>query len=246
MSFKYTSPKKVKQMSFEITQVHEEVLASLLLKTEPFDQLDSREIRRLVVAAKRIYVKKGCKIYKPGDNASHLYILVDGAIKLCSSNSSGKEVIHDMFNGPSVIGLNNFCLKRPIDNSAISISSLSTCYAISFDLIRELMLENNNFNLKLFSHISSCIQKKEKRIEQLMLNDARERVIEFIRQYALENGIRIGYEILLKNYFTQQELADYTGTSRQTVTNILKSLKERDRIKVSRKSILIRDINKLR
>lgn len=233
-------------MSFEINKVQEEILEKLLSKIEPFSILESADVRRLILSARRIQVKKGGHIFEPGDLPSDVFILLEGAVKVSTPNYGYKEVIHELVNAPSVFGLSNCCLNGSIKNNATSLSHGSTCYAIPFLVIRDLMKLNPEFNLKLFSFLSERIKEKEQRVEQLMLNDARERVIGFIRKYAMEKGIRIGYEILLKHNFTQQDIADFTGTSRQTVTNILKDLKEKKMIKVQRRSILIHDINGFR
>ena len=173
-------------------------------------------------------------------------MLLEGAIKVTTPNYGFKEVIHELVKGPSLFGMANCCSEGTIQNIATSLSHNSTIYAIPFSLVKEMMHANWVFNLKLFTYLSEKLKEKERRVEQLMLFDARERVVGFIRQNAINFGIRIGYEILLKHNFTQQDIADFTGTSRQTVTNILKDLKEKNKIKVNRRSILIRDINDFR
>lgn len=233
-------------MSFEINKVQEEILEKVLSKMDPFSYLSHADIRRLIISSRRIHVKKGGHIFEPGDVPSDVYVLLDGAVKISTPNYGYKEVIHEMVNAPSIFGLSNCCLSGTVKNNATSISHDSTCYAIPFLVMRDMMKQNEQFNMKLFSFLSERIKEKEQRVEQLMLNDARQRVIGFIRKYAMEKGIRIGYEILLKHNFTQQDIADFTGTSRQTVTNILKELKDNKKIKVQRRSILIHDINSFR
>ncbi|MBK7698438.1 MAG: winged helix-turn-helix domain-containing protein [Saprospiraceae bacterium] len=55
-------------------------------------------------------------------------------------------------------------------------------------------------------------------------------------------GLPIGHETLLKHEFTQQDIASFTGTSRQTVTTVLNDLKKSNKIHFKRKAILIRDV----
>lgn len=65
----------------------------------------------------------------------------------------------------------------------------------------------------------------EDQLESLALNDARERIIQFLRINAQSFGQTIGFEVLLKHDFTQQDIANFTGTSRQTVTTVMNDLK---------------------
>ena len=85
----------------------------------------------------------------------------------------------------------------------------------------------------------------EKRLESMILEDARSRIINFIKNLANEHGTQVGFETLVKHHMTQQDIANMTGTSRQTVTSILNDLKNANLIYFNRKSILIRDLNKL-
>ncbi|MFT5763438.1 MAG: CRP/FNR family cyclic AMP-dependent transcriptional regulator, partial [Saprospiraceae bacterium] len=83
------------------------------------------------------------------------------------------------------------------------------------------------------------------RLESLIFKDARTRIIEFLKDSAEKRGRRVGYEMLLKHSLTQQDIANLTGTSRQTVTSVLNELRKSDLIYFNRRSILIRDMAKL-
>ena len=89
------------------------------------------------------------------------------------------------------------------------------------------------------------MESAEDRLEALIFKDARTRIIEFIKDSATKRGRKIGYETLLKHCLTQQDIANLTGTSRQTVTSVLNDLRKSNLINFNRNSILIRDIAKL-
>ena len=233
-------------MAFEIYKVQEDLLTRVIRRTNPFDELRPSEIHQLVLASRRVQVKKGKILYKAGETASYVYFLIEGTVKITMPSFGTKEVIHNLINSPAIFGLWECAGSGVIKNNAVCLSSGGTCYKVPFNLIKRLMHENASFNLKLFSYLSEKIKKNETRVEQLMLKDARERIIHLIKDNAIRKGKRIGYEILLKHNFTQQDIADFTGTSRQTVTNILKELRENNDIHIERKSILIRDISNLK
>jgi len=70
--------------------------------------------------------------------------------------------------------------------------------------------------------------------------------VEFIREMAEERGQKVGFETMVKNRLTHQDMANLTGTSRQTVTTILNELRDKNLINFDRRKILIRDMDKLR
>ena len=78
-----------------------------------------------------------------------------------------------------------------------------------------------------------------------MFKDARERIIDFLKDSAKKQGKRVGFETLIRHCYTQQDIANITGTSRQTVTSVMNDLKKSNLIYFNRRSILIRDMAKL-
>jgi len=79
-----------------------------------------------------------------------------------------------------------------------------------------------------------------------VFKDARTRVVEFIKEMGEERGKKVGFETLIKNYLTHQDIANLTGTSRQTVTTIMNKLRDQNLINFDRRRILIRDMDKLK
>ena len=93
--------------------------------------------------------------------------------------------------------------------------------------------------------IGDRLRRVEDRLESLIFKDARTRIIDFIKDSASKRGRQVGFETLIKHSLTQQDIANLTGTSRQTVTSVLNELKKLNLIYFTRKSILVRDLAKL-
>ena len=107
------------------------------------------------------------------------------------------------------------------------------------------MSNNQRLLFSCLQHITQRLQKVEERLAKLVLKDARERIIEFLVDTAGKEGRRVGYETLVKHHLTQQDIANITGTSRQTVTSVFNDLRKSNLIYFNRNSILIRDLEKL-
>jgi len=128
------------------------------------------------------------------------------------------------------------------ENFASVMSSDVVVMSIDVDLLNGMMEKNISMAKCIIKFFGSKLKNVEDRLESLVLQDARERIIEFIKMYANSYGKQIGYELLLKHSFTQQDIANYTGTSRQTVTTVLNQLKKTNKIHFRGKSMLIRNI----
>jgi len=86
----------------------------------------------------------------------------------------------------------------------------------------------------------------ESRLESLVFLDSKSRIIDFIIKSIEKSGQRIGYEWVLRNFLTHQDIASLTSTSRQSVTMVLNDLRNDNIIHFDRRRLLIRDLDKLK
>jgi len=184
-------------------------------------------------------------IYRQGDASDALYILVEGTVKLGQQASDGREAIKEVLHSPGLFGANILHGEEVRADFAQALSLPVTVYRLRTDDFKYFMRVNHRFCLEVVSMLSRKLNKLENRMSSLMVHDARGRIIEFIKKSAKDHGRAVGMETLIKHSLTQQEIANMTGTSRQTVTHVLNDLKKSNLIYFNRKSILVRDLAKL-
>ncbi|MFT5819812.1 MAG: CRP/FNR family cyclic AMP-dependent transcriptional regulator [Crocinitomix sp.] len=85
------------------------------------------------------------------------------------------------------------------------------------------------------------IKKLERRLSDLLYKTSEERIFEFIISYVKEHGIKNAKSYSIKNKLTHLDIANLTNTSRQTVNNVISTLRTRGLIEYSRKLISIPD-----
>ena len=207
--------------------------------------LSKDEISQLMTEGQEIILTKDEKIFAQGDECNHWYYLLDGIVKITHEGSFGKEVIKSIVHGEHIINELELGIKTEHHDSAIVISDNAKFLRLDSSVLFNLVRTNTTFALCLIDFLTSRLKMSEKRLESLALNDARERIISFLKDNAEKFGTPVGYEMLLRHNFTQQDIANYTGTSRQTVTTVLNDLKKSNKINFRRKSILIRDLKAL-
>ena len=142
--------------------------------------------------------------------------------------------------GESSIGNQKFRL----ENAICMEEKVSLAYIPVRDL-RILMIQNRVLSNNFIRLLSDKLFNTEQKFENLIFKDARSRIIEFLKDSADKQGRKVGLEMLVKHSLTQQDIANITGTSRQTVTSVLNELKKENLIHFNRKSILIRDMARL-
>jgi CRP/FNR family transcriptional regulator, cyclic AMP receptor protein len=220
-------------------------ISSLLAKFPLFEVLSEDDKLFLRKIAHYKESERGVELYKPGQIAEMVYFLVAGSVKISSIADDGREIVKQVLYSPHMFGeqcLTSDCKRREY---ASVMTDKTAYFCISADDFHILMEKNYKLTRQLLQIVGTRARVAEERFEALLFKDARTRIIDFIRESAVNVGRRVGVETLLKHTLTQQDIANLTGTSRQTVTAVLNELRKSDKIYFNRKSILIRDMTAL-
>ncbi len=190
--------------------------------------------------------KKNQFVYFPDEPAKSIYMIAEGRIKLGHYTEEGKEVVKAILGSGEIFGeLALTGEERRVDFAQAMDDNTRVC-PISIEDMQELMAEDKELNFKIYKLIGLRIRKLERKIESLVFKDARTRVVEFLKDAAAWKGKKVGFETMIPTKLTHKDIANLTGTSRQTVTTILNELKEANLIYFDRRKILIRDLDELK
>jgi CRP-like cAMP-binding protein len=190
-------------------------------------------------------VKKYDYIYKIGDPSKEICFLVKGIVKIGRHSEDGREVIKSILHPMAMFGELPLVGEQRRQDYAVSMNEEVHYYTLQIADFQKLIATNHQLCLAIMNYIGNRLREVENRLEDLVFKDARARIIDFIKESAEKRGRRVGFEMLFKHCLTQQDIANITGTSRQTVTSVLNELKRSDLIYFNRRSILIRDMAKL-
>ncbi len=211
-----------------------------------FDVLTNEELTQL---GEMVELKKRPKyayIYSRNDASEFIYFLLKGTIKIVTHSNDEKEVIKSVLHPLSMFG--ELCIVGQENRTdyAKAMNQEVHYFSLKLEDLRKIMRTNHRLSNKILFMMGERLHRVESRLESLIFKDARTRIIDFIKDSAEKRGRRIGIdETLVKHSLTQQDIANITGTSRQTVTSVLNDLKKSNLIHFTRKSILIRDMVKL-
>ena len=187
---------------------------------------------------------KGAYIYKVGEPVRYIYFVVEGRVKIERSSSTGKRMTKSLLSGGALFG--EMALfgeaRRRDDAYALDVAVI---HIYIKEEIQRLLKLDAKFQFLLLNKMANQVVNLEQRLTSLVFKDSRTRVIEYIVQLGRKEGKRIGFDTLLKNFLSHQEIAYYTATSRQTVNVVLNDLRAQNLIHFQRKRLLIRDMDKL-
>jgi len=184
-------------------------------------------------------------VYQCGQPSDCLYILYKGTVKIGCHSEDEREVIKQILHPMSVFGEMGLLGEKQRQNYARTLNQPAVVLQIPLSEFRPLLQNNTQLSMGFMHFIGSRLRQAERRLEAMVFQDARQRIVAFLKDTARRHGQKVGFETVIRHSLTQQDIANITGTSRQTVTSVLNELRKADLIYFNRRNILIRDLNSL-
>ena len=189
-------------------------------------------------------IKKNEYVYLPDDKSDVIYFISDGRVKIGSTSDDGKEIIKAILDKGEVFGELSLIGESTRRDYAIAVEDTQLC-CIDSEEMKSLIKDRGSLSMFFMKIMGSKVLEMENRLQSLVFKDSRSRIIEYLTGLVNKRGQRVGYEWVVRNFITHQEIANLTATSRQTVTTVLNELRGSEIITFNRKRLLVRDLDKL-
>lgn len=159
----------------------------------------------------------------------------------------GKEQIIHILTSCDFFGeLSLFSDSDTYNFSAYAISNLKICTLTKKDM-DEILMKNPEISLKILREVTRKLSETENLAQTLATNDAEVRIAHMILEFAEKYGIETSNGIEIKLPINREEMANYAGVTRETISRKLSKFEELNIISiVGNKVIIIKDKNTLR
>jgi len=216
-------------------------------KVPIFSSLEDEELAKIVDSTGHIEFKKGDALFYEGEKSSTLFIINEGQVKLTKMTKEGKEqIIHIVTSGDFFGELSLFTDSDTYNFSAYAISNLKICTLTKKDM-DEILIKNPEISLKILREVTRKLSETENLAQTLATNDAEVRIAHMILEFAEKYGTETSNGIEIKLPINREEMANYTGVTRETISRKLSKFEELSIISmVGNKIIIIKDKNALR
>jgi CRP-like cAMP-binding protein len=197
-----------------------------LLKTIPFlSALTPKHLSAVYRLAREIDVPAGEPVLTKRENAEALFIVLSGRVKIFSDCAGKKRKTFAYLSQGDFFG--EMALLEDVPRSAsaqaVEDSRLMLIYKKDF---QRLLLKDQRLSLYLLRTMSSRLRRANEEIEGMLFHNILGRLAKVMYELAKRNGQPWNTTgIVLKQHFTQQELADLVGTTREPLTRALSSLR---------------------
>ena len=196
---------------------------SLLKKTPLFASLNDADLRKLAAVCQRRHFRAGGVVFYEEDPADHLFVVESGEIKVTMLGDGEREVILSIFGPGECFG--ELALLDEAPRSATVVATADTSVlAIARDDFHKVLLANPAIALHLLKVLAQRLRRSTHRIESLVLLDVFGRVARLLLEMARDQGEKQPDGSLAFPRPTQQDLASMVGSSRETVSRVIKEL----------------------
>ena len=217
------------------------------MKKIPFlNGLSQSDLNQIIsLFHEKSYKKKGMPIFFEGDAGNHFYIIKEGKVKVYRFEEV-KEIILAILKEGSYFGEMAVIQENQVRSACVETMEPTTLYVLSrADLIR-LLEENPKLTLNILQIALERLRKTNEIIKDLTTLDARSRIFKTILRLAEDYGVTKENGLFINIKLTHQQIADMSGSVRETVTKALLELQDKEIISMEKKYILIKKMSLLK
>ena len=210
-----------------------------LLRTVPiFSELTDEDIVSLSRLAIRKRYAKDAVVFFENEEGDFFFMILDGRIKVTILGDDGREVILSLLGTGDFFGEMALLDNEPRSATAIAVeeSELLSLHRTDF---QGVIGDNLAISIALIKVLTARLRKANHQISTLALLDVYGRVARVILDMAREEGRRLKDGRIAFRRATHQEIANRIGTTRETVTRMLKDLERQGLIKVEARELVL-------
>ncbi|MFS0634565.1 Crp/Fnr family transcriptional regulator [Mesobacillus foraminis] len=207
----------------------------------------SIEIKELLQFADRtIHAKKGTYLFQEGMEAEELYLILSGKVQISKVTQDGREL------ALRICGQNDLCGELTLftEDPKYLLSALlledGEIVAIRKDVIEREIFQNPALAFEFMKWMSDHFRKTQTKFRDLVLNGKKGALFSTLIRMTNSYGIRRQDGILIDLPLTNQELANFCGTSRESTNRILNELKREKIISIHKGRIIVHELDYLK
>ena len=217
-----------------------------VLKTIPlFSELSEKDLQKIAqVATKQKYHKDNIILIEE-EVGSTMFVILSGRVKISRISDDGREVILSILSDGDFFGEMSLLdgQTRSANVTAIEDSELMVIRREDF---LQMLKDYPQIAINLLKELAQRIRKSDEHIKSLSLQDATGRVASTLLRIAEDSGVFRKGQVEISELPLQQDLANMAGTSRETISRVIKSLMLKGYLKKEKGKIIILDYEKFK
>ena len=218
----------------------------LLRELDLFRGLSAADLEAIGHATNLTRCGRGSVIVSPDDPPERIHILKSGRVRLYRISPDGKQLTLDIVDPGTILG-DMALLGQPriSEGYAETLGEAVVC-TISADELRRLVERFPVIGLNIIGHLADRLREAERELESMAFESVAQRFARRLLDLADRYGDPASDgRTLIRQRFTQQELAEMVGTTRETLAHVLADFRRRGLLETAHHQLTIRDGTRL-
>ncbi len=212
---------------------------------KPTQSIEIKELLRF--ADRRFRTERGTFLFQEGMEAPELYIILSGKIQISKITTDGRELSLRICGENDICGELTLFTDTPKYLLSAKVLEEGEVAAVRKEVIENEIFQNSSLAFEFMKWMSDHFRKTQTKFRDLVLNGKRGALFSTLIRMSNSYGIKQkDGSILIDLPLTNQELANFCGTSRESVNRILSELKRDKIITIKRSKVTILDLQYLR
>ena len=223
-----------------------ESILGLLKGVELFSELNEEQLKMLAnLVVAQNFVRDETVVLEGDDSVQALYLIASGSVQVYMTGVDGRETILSFLERGDFFGEMSLIDGEPRSASVRTVTD-AQLLIIHRESFLTLIRQSPEIAMGLLSEMSKRLRKANRQIGSLSTMSVSGRVAGTLLNLMQERGVRIHTDngkmvTVIHNRPTQQQLADMSGTTRETVSRICSLLVKTSAIAMTGKDIVIFD-----
>lgn len=205
-----------------------------------FDVLSDAQRDEIKRALTVMEMKRGSRIYKPGDLAHQVYWVWSGVVKLGTPAWDECLLVMSYLFPGDVFGEACVLDDEPRDHLA-QVHQDSTVCAIPCDVLRAALETTPAFACRLAALLVARVRACSARIEDLLHRSAHARIAHTLLTLGRPFAIGTNHGLVIPLRLSCRDLAGLVGVRRETVSLVLADLRQQGVVEILRDRIVVQD-----
>lgn len=209
-----------------------------LLSKELFPLLDVTEDIKTI--------EKDTYLFHEGDPVNKLYLVKSGTVRISKLSNDGSELTLRHSQAGDLVG--ELSLSDTQVNSIVNAQMITTgkVGVISRHVLKQHILNDGSLAIKLINLMNSYALRDQTRFRDLVLFGKKGALFSTLIRLTNSYGRVNNDGIIIDFRMTDQELANFCGTSRESINRMLSQLRKDEMISTNKSYITVHDINYLK
>jgi CRP/FNR family transcriptional regulator, cyclic AMP receptor protein len=188
-----------------------------------FSILKDDEIQAISKIAILKNIDKNCMVFQEGEIGDSLFVILNGKVKVSLFDDDGKEYILDIIGKDGFFGELSLIDELPRSANVLTTENSEFLVIRRRDFVK-LLLEKPSISISILKTLSERLRHADERIKGLAFLSVEGRVFKYLLDIGEKTGLKLKNHIIIENGPTQIEIANSCGSSRETVSRVLKTL----------------------